>query len=400
MQAPSLTIRQARAISAVATHFSLVRAAERLNASQSSLSRHIADAEIALGQKLFQRGWTGMEPTSQGEIVIAHCQRAMASLETAQGQLKHWGARVSDLSHHLTWEMLAAADAVRATGGVSRAAEYLGLSQPTVSRALAKLSAALGVQPFRRIQKGMEATQDVAPLLSELRRQLLLDVMALPSRLEALSGEVTGRVAVGLLPFSEQACVMKAFGMMLRRHRHVRLQAVTGSYSALIDGLGRDELDFVLGPLRQPAPFDTLVEKPVFRESFAMVVREGHRWARGKPRLADLVGENWVVAPHGTPTRRYFETLLIGQDLTPPPQTCEIVTFSLAEQMILNSDAVGLLTYSPRKRANLRAGLKILAIDLPESEREIGLTYRKHKPFSAAQTAFAEILAKEGRKRR
>ena len=390
-QAPPLTIRQARAINAVAIYASLARACEHLNASQSSLSRYIAEAEHGLRCGLFQRGWTGMEPTSQGEVVIAHCRRMVSSIETAQAELRSDGARVRDLSHYLTWEMLGAADAVRTTGSVSAAAEYLGQSQPNLSRALAKLSTAIGRQPFRRTRTGMEAAKD-AILLCDLYGTLLLDVMPLPSLLAAMSAEVIGRVAIGLLPFSEQVMVMKAFGVMLRRHRHVRLQAVTGSYAALIDGLRQDELDFVIGPLRNPPPYDTLEEMRLFREAFAMVVREGHPLASGEPTLADLVNESWIVAPHGTPTRRYFEELLIRQGLTPPAQTCEIVTFSLAEQMVLHSDAIGVLTYSRQKREALREGLKILPIDLPNSERDIGLTFRKHQPLTVAQRAFVDVL--------
>lgn len=388
---PPLTIRQVRAINAVATHASLAQASERLNTSQSSLSRYVAEAERALGHRLFERGWTGMEPTSQGEVVIAHCRRMVSSIDAAQAALRSGGARVADLSHHLTWELLGAADAVRTTGSVSAAAKYLRVSQPDVSRALGKLAAAVGRPPFRRTRTGMEATGDAA-ILSDLHGRLLVDAMLLPGLLAALSDEVTGRVAVGLLPSSEQDVVVKAFGEMLRRHRHVRLQAVTGSYAALVDGLRRGELDFVFGVLRRPPAFDTLEEMRLYEEAFAVVVRAAHPLARGTPSLVDLATQNWIVAPHGTPTRRYFEDWLIGEGITPPAQTCEIVTFFLAEQMILHSDAVGLLTYSDRKRQALREGLRVLPIRLPDSVREIGLTSRKHQPMTAAQRAFLDIL--------
>jgi LysR family transcriptional regulator of gallate degradation len=395
---PLLTIRQVRAINAVAIYASLVQASEKLNTSQSSLSRCIAEAERSLGQRLFERGWTGMEPTSQGEIVIAHCRRMTVNIEAVQAALRSSGARVGDLGHHLTWELLSVADAVRSRGSVSAAAKYLEISQPDASRGLAKISAALGRQPFRRTRAGMEPTDDVS-ILSDLRSKLLMDVMPLPELLRALSGEVTGRVSVGLLPFSEQDLVVKAFGVMLRRHRHVRLQAVTGSYPALIDGLRQGELDFVLGPLRNPPPFDTLEELPLYDEYFAMVARANHPRANGHPTLNDLARENWIVAPHGTPTRRYFEELLIQEGLTPPAHTCEIVTFHLAEQMILHSDAVGLLTYSPEKLSTLREGLQVLPIKLPNGVREIGLTFRKHQALAVAQQAFLEILFEERKNR-
>jgi LysR family transcriptional regulator of gallate degradation len=391
---PLLTIKQVRVINAVATHASLARASEHLNTSQSSLSRCIAEVEEALGQRLFQRGWTGMEPTSQGEIVIAHCRRMISSFDAAQAALQTIGGRMPDLSHHLAWDMLTAISAVRASGSVSAAADYLEKSQPDVSRALGKIATAIGRQPFQRTRTGMKATQD-AEILADLHAKLLLDVMALPEQLKALSGEITGRVAVGLLPFSEQDVVVKAFGKMLRHHGHVRLQAVTGSYAALIDGLRQGELDFVVGPLRKPPPYDTLEERHLYDESFAFVVRADHPLSKRQPTLAELAQGSWVVAPHGTPTRRYFETLLIAEGLTPPAQTCEIVTFFLAEQMIINSDAIALLTYSDRKLLVVSNKLKVLPLDLPENKRAIGLTFRKHQALTPAQEIFVEALVEE-----
>ncbi|MCP3404659.1 LysR family transcriptional regulator [Bradyrhizobium sp. CCGB01] len=394
---PLLTIKQVRVISAVASYASLARASEQLNASQSSLSRSIAEVEGRLHQQLFARGWTGMEPTSQGEIVIARCRHMMSSIQAAQEALKASGARIVDLGHHLAWELLSAVGAIRKTGSVSAAAEYLERSQPDISRALAKIAAATGRPPFERTRAGMKATGD-AVILADLHTKLLMDVMTLPEQLEALSGKVTGRVAVGLLPFSEQDVVVKVFGEMLSRHRHVRLQAVTGSYAALIDGLRQGELDFVIGPLREPPPYDVLEERHLFDEFFAVIARADHRLAKGRRKLKDLVGENWVVAPHGTPTRRYFEELLIGQGLVPPSQTCEIVTFALAEQMVMNSDVVALLTYSPAKLKTLAKGLKALAVELPANARAIGLTYRRDQPLTAAQQTFLEMLGRKAGK--
>lgn len=391
---PILTIKQVRVIGAVASCASLARASEQLNASQSSLSRAIAEAEGRLRQHLFARGWTGMEPTSQGEIVIARCRHMMSNIQTAQEALRASGARVADLGHHLAWELLSAVSAIRTTGSVSAAAKYLERSQPDISRALARITAATGRSPFERTRAGMKPTGD-AVILADLHTKLLMDVMTLPEQLEALSGKVTGRVAVGLLPFSEQDIVVKVFGEMLSRHGHVRLQAVTGSYAALIDGLRQGELDFVIGPLRAPPPYDVLEEQHLYDEFFTVIARAEHRLAKGRRKLKDLVGENWVVAPHGTPTRRYFEELLIRQGLVPPSQTCEIVTFALAEQMVINSDAVGLLTYSDRRLQMISNRLKSLELDLPENKRGIGLTFRKHQAFTPALEIFFNMLRKK-----
>jgi LysR family transcriptional regulator of gallate degradation len=83
---------------------------------------------------------------------------------------------------------------------------------------------------------------------------------------------------------------------------------------------------------------------------------------------------------------------LIGQGLTPPAQTCEIVTFYLAEQMILHSDTIGLLTYSFDKLEALPSGLIPLAVKLPDNKIAIGLTHRKDQALTPAQSAFVTIM--------
>ena len=71
-----LSLKQARVIDSVARCAELSRAAEELNMSQSTVSRSLAAAENFLAVSLFRRGWSGAEPTSEGEIVATSCSKA------------------------------------------------------------------------------------------------------------------------------------------------------------------------------------------------------------------------------------------------------------------------------------------------------------------------------------
>ncbi len=390
----TLSIRQIRILNAVADHASLVQASAACGMSQSSLSRQIAGAEHSLSQMLFQRGWVGMEPTWAGAIVTAHCRRIMALIDTAQGVLQHGGSRTGDLGYHLTWGMLEAVDAVGTLGSASAAAKYLQTSQPEISRRVARIAAAIGQKPFVRTDRGLVGTPAVRTL-SNLRAALMAEMTALGEILDVGVDTSTGRVAIGLLPFSEQDVVIRVFDALLKRLGPLRLQAVTGSYGALIDALRRGELDFVLGPLRDPAPYETLIEEHLFDEWLTLVTRRDHPLAQANPSLEALVRGSWVVGPHGTPTRRFLDDLLLENGLTPPAQICEMVTFPLAEQMVRHSDSIGLLTYSTRKRSALSDGLRIVPLDLDGGLRKIGLTRRVGQTHTAAHRLFSEILATE-----
>ncbi|WP_068083299.1 LysR family transcriptional regulator [Novosphingobium rosa] len=386
-----LSLKQIRAVVAVAGNASLARAGESLNISQSSLSRIIHDAEGALGHRLFQRGWSGMEPTSAGAIVIRHCLHMAGAVAEAQDSLQAAGYRLRDLAYHLTWPMLEVATAVSASGHVSQAAGVLGMPQPNVSRVLAQLAAMLGEHPFLRHAKGMAATLAV-PILCDLREKLRSEALQIPSALAALTGMLVGRIAVGILPFSEQDIVVETFAILLRDHPHVRLQAVTGSYGALSEALRRGEIDVIIGPLRGGALSAHLEERVLLEEVLTFIARPGHPLAGRPVSLVDLAKEGFVVGPYGTPTRQFFESLLLEHDVPPPARICEMVTFPLAERMVMESESIGLLTYSPRKRAVVERHVAIIETDMPESRRAIGLTTLKGKPSSAAQEVFLAAI--------
>ena len=65
--------------------------------SQPAFSRTLNSAEGQLGVALFQRGWSGSEPTALGEIVIDQCRRITAEFETLErGVLGHDGPLEGD----------------------------------------------------------------------------------------------------------------------------------------------------------------------------------------------------------------------------------------------------------------------------------------------------------------
>ncbi len=106
------------------------------------------------------------------------------------------------------------------------------------------------------------------------------------------------------------------------------------------------------------------------------------------------------MAPHGTPIRAYFETLFDQIGATPPVQTIEMLTLNSAEQMILYSNGIALLVYDHGISENLPPNIKFVDIELPDSERVIGLTHKKGDESPALQHFIAtlrDILAKEGK---
>ena len=175
-------------------------------------------------------------------------------------------------------------------GTLSAAARRLGISQPTVSRQIAALEAALGVTLFERASKGLVLTQAGAGLLVEARTM----------------GEAAGRLsltaagqsadAVGLVSISASDAI--AAFLLPRILRQVRAQApgiqVEVVSSNARSDLLRREADIAIRHVRpeEPELIGRLVREATacFYASADWVARHGHPRTAAEAAGADLIG--------------------------------------------------------------------------------------------------------------
>ncbi|HEY8613038.1 MAG TPA: LysR family transcriptional regulator [Roseomonas sp.] len=88
----SVTLRQMRAVVAVARTGSLGRAATLLHLSQPALTVQLREAEAALGLRLFDRGARGAEPTAVGRGLAEAFARVLADVDAVVAGAKEAAA--------------------------------------------------------------------------------------------------------------------------------------------------------------------------------------------------------------------------------------------------------------------------------------------------------------------
>lgn len=385
-----LSARHVRVIRSLSEHRRVSDAADSVALSQPAFSRSLHDAEERLGVTLFQRGWSGSEPTAMGDIVIAQCRRIAADMEAVErGPLGNAGpARLPRL---LRWRHLRAVSAVVRSGTASGAARALGISQPAVSQSLTACQDYVSPTLFHRRQTGLEPT-DAARALAALWDRIAATLADIPALLDATGDALVGRVSVGMLPFSGQSMVLDAFGQITRDHPLVHLVAVPGGYETLAEAMKRGEIDLIIGVLRDPSPLPGFREEHLYHEDYLMIARADHPVHTRSPSIRELADEQWIVAPHGTPIRSFFDRVFREAGTIPPAQSAEMFSFSNAEQMIVASQSIALLCYGRAALKNLRSALKPVDITLPGSRVSIGVTRFGDDPPSAAIAEFLRIL--------
>ncbi|MGY9016342.1 MAG: LysR substrate-binding domain-containing protein, partial [Rhodospirillales bacterium] len=128
------------------------------------------------------------------------------------------------------------------------------------------------------------------------------------------------------------------------------------------------------------------------KERYALVADAKNKCHDLVNSFDDLLNQQWVVGARGTPPRAYFENLFAELNVTPPVQTCEILSFNAAEQVLVDTKLIALLMYSEKNRERLRPDLKIIDIELPNAETLIGLTIMNDREMTMPLQLFISKL--------
>jgi DNA-binding transcriptional LysR family regulator len=207
------------------------------------------------------------------------------------------GRRVKLRDLHI---VLAVADA----GSMTRAAEELAVSYPVVSKTISELERNLGVKLFDRSISGVEPTHYGRALLKsgvavfdEMRKGLQqIEFIKQPDAGELHIG-ASIVVDAGLLP-----AVIERFAQDFPRAAlHVLPENIaTQQY----DNLRQRNVELVLGRLPATMNEPDLIAETLFDEPNVVAAGPESRWAKRRSlKLADLMGEPWVLAQPGSLAR-------------------------------------------------------------------------------------------------
>jgi DNA-binding transcriptional LysR family regulator len=132
-----------------------------------------------------------------------------------------------------------------------RAAETMGVTQPSFSRAIAALEAQLGARLFDRSNRGVEPTPSGVALLARARR-LLADAASLSEAQDDYQNLRSGRIAIGVGPYALDLSVIECVVRLARQHPLLQIELVEGRWHDFSARLLSGEVEVAvmeIGPL-------------------------------------------------------------------------------------------------------------------------------------------------------
>ncbi|WP_024561935.1 LysR substrate-binding domain-containing protein, partial [Franconibacter helveticus] len=150
--------------------------------------------------------------------------------------------------------------------------------------------------------------------------------------------------------------------------------------------------DFILGALRNTRQAPDLASEVLFEEEMVILARNDHPLHKENALRDGLAQARWVLPRAGTPARLMLDAAFTALGVEAPRPVVETGDLAMVRGLLLHSDMLAAVSKS-QLAWELEAGvLTALPVALPQTRRDIGLTFRAGSLPSPATEALLGYL--------
>lgn len=389
---PELSSRQLKAMLYVFRFKNLTRAANKLNRSQTAITKAIAKLEAQLGVQLFDRSSVGMTPTVYGEVLAKRVEHAEAELQAAGIAYRKYNTRINPLQNiplftmDVSYKRLASFIALYDTRGIAAAANQLGVTRSAIYSSIRQIEELLEIPLFERDPGGLTPTSYCYVLARHVKLSFAQFRHAIED-IANVNGMTCGKVVIGTLPYTRTILTPRAINHLIKKNPNLDISTREGPYLMQEALLRSGEIDFIIGATRSDNSDTELITEELFEDQLAIIVRKDHPLlSKTDLSLNDLKDYHWVLPSKGTPSRDLFDTVLASRGIAQPAHTIETSSLATIRGLLLESDHISLLSDHQIYYDKLFGLLRSLPIELKDTYRPIGVTmHAQVQPSPAAQ---------------
>jgi DNA-binding transcriptional LysR family regulator len=280
--------------------------------------------------------------------------------------------------------------AVAERGSFHAAATDIHISQPALSRRVAKLEATLGVRLLERTTRKVELTtvgRDFARKARELLNGLDQSLLGISEIAERMSGEVT----IACVPSAVRYFLPQVLQQYHEKYPRILLRVADAGAGDVLSSVVRGDADFGVNYVGAHEP--NIDFEPVLKEAFVVACRKDHALAkRRKVSWAELGKYDYMTVAKAS-GNRFLLDLALADTPGRPRSFCEVrhvmTVVSLVEAG-LGIAAVPQLAMPPGDHPTLAS----IPLVEPSVTRTVGLIRRRGIALSpAAQHLYDMVLA-------
>lgn len=274
----------------------------------------------------------------------------------------------------------------------TKAAERLGITQPTLSHQIRLLEQELGTALIQRIGKKNYLTQAGAILLEHARR-VVYEVEQAKLQIGQITGVQRGQLRIGC---SGNHLLEDKLISFHRQYPGIELTVLELATEETRAGLLANQLD--LGVVFLPLQDEQIVSRPLFDEALVLVVSSEHAYAELPEVTLEQVAQlPLVLFPPKFYVRQLLDTACADQGIEIRP-VMELSTMESQVQMVIHHVGGTVLPGSYARTltsTNRRGGITVVPLAQPVPHKNVGLVYRRSTFMDPTLQAFIDHLTED-----
>lgn len=299
---------------------------------------------------------------------------------------------------------LALLDLLMEHRSLRKAAESLGISEPTASQMVRDMEAMFGQQLFKRGRRGMTPNQ-MAEALHKRGRVVLRETQAMEEDLRDFSDGLDIVFYLGALPRCMHGLIPTTLADLYQNHFRARVHVMEGSSTQLLSALDQGDLDIAVTRLLDehgnPLADSRFNAQVLYEEGMSIICSNGHELASDvEVKLADLSGFSWVLPSAGSVTRKLIETEFLNVGLTPPRPTVECAISASQLSVVRTGHFLGICPSSIAQEWQQQKLLRVVQVKLKVPLPPIVAAWHQTKNDEPSIMSFKAALLRSVRPRK
>ncbi|OBJ86782.1 hydrogen peroxide-inducible genes activator [Mycobacterium asiaticum] len=297
---------------------------------------------------------------------------------------------MTDKSFQPTLAGLRAFVAVAEKRHFGSAATTLGVSQSTLSQALAGLEAGLGARLVERSTRQVRVTAEGVRLLP-MARATIEAADTFTNAAARVSDPLQGSIRLGLIPTVAPYVLPTVLAGLSRRLPDLAVRVVEDQTDRLLQVLREGALDAALIAL--PADTTGVSEIPIYAEDFVLALPPGHALT-GKPRVpaAALAELPLLLLDEGHCLRDQALDVCQNAGVQAELADTRAASLTTAVQCVAGGLGVTLIPQSAVAVETARGGVGLAHFGAPRPGRRIGLVFRTSSGRDEAYRHLARVI--------
>lgn len=282
--------------------------------------------------------------------------------------------------------------AVADTGGMSKAAKRLHISQPSVSQAVAEMENYYGIRLFERLSQKIYLTREGEMMLS-FSRHILDSFRQMEEAVAHVAKNPKLRIGCSV---SVGTCLINdVLDEAYKRMPDCEIYIAVANSSDMEHAVLNNEIDIAV--VEGIVENKELLIKPVYKDELVVVCGKNHELAKRKRVTPDMLdGQSYISRESGSAERNQIEKVLEERGLHLKRTFCSTNTEAI-KNAVMRGRGIAIFSKRVVERECREGELVILPLEDVEAERNLSFIIHKNKYVSERIKTIYEILLSLGK---